>query len=112
MIKAIFEVTGLAFWLFVAICILWVLTLFVRELLKQFLRMRRLKKTAKKLKLQQENYKPMLFFKKQKQVADEYEKWLTAHNVKDTGESFVTFLSIKGWLDSEQILKDLGRNQL
>lgn len=112
MIKAIFEVTGLAFWLFVAICILWVLTLFVRELLKQFLRMRRLKKTAKKLKLQKENEKPLLLYSTRKQVADEYEKWLLGNNAQDTGVNFVSYLAIQGWLDNAKIKKDLGGNKL
>lgn len=112
MIKTIFEVTGLAFWLFVAICLLWALTLFVRELLKQFLRMRRLKKVEKKLKLQQENDKPFLLYSTRKQVADEYEKWLLGSNAQDTGVNFVSFLTSKGWLDNEQVLKDLRRNQL
>lgn len=108
-LKTICLITGIMVWVLVMLFIFYIIVVFIRETIRIW-RKKRIVKKAKKKYPQYD--KPMLFFKKRKQVADEYEKWLTAHNVKDTGESFVTFLSIKGWLDTEQVLKDLGRNQL
>lgn len=50
----------------------------------------------------------MLWYRDRRKVANNYTEWRIENGVADTPESVVAYMQIKGWLNEDKILKDLG----
>ena len=53
------------------------------------------------------SHKPKLLFSQRVKVGELYTKWIETNNVLDAPESFVSFLEINDWLDTEKIKHDI-----
>ena len=49
----------------------------------------------------------MIWFSERKQMHEVYDDWCKKNGVADSIESFVAFLTTKGWIDEDAVRRDL-----